>query len=114
MTSPTRPVAAIVDDRELTGVNYFFRHPDLQDATTQIRLLRFTPYNNADQLCLQMGAYDLELMHRKYVAISYTWGDSEDLTTITVNQQSFAITRNGAQALLKAYKCDRHALFWIE
>lgn len=100
--------------QELAGTNDHFRYPPFQDATRQIRLLRFLCSDDSDGLQLQMEVYDLNAVRFKFVAISYTWGDSEDLTLVRVNQQKLAITLNGAEALTRASRYDPGTLHWIE
>ena len=80
-----------------------------------MRLLRFLQSNDDfDGMRLQMEVYNLKSMSRRFVAISYTWGDSQDLTLINVNHQQFGITRHGAEALRRASQYDPRSLHWIE
>jgi hypothetical protein len=98
----------------LPGANRDYYYPKLQDATQQIRLLQFLPSQEPEEIVLQMTVHDLESVEGKFVAISYVWGDANDLVTITINYRPFLMTRNGVRALRRVRRHDPEGVFWMD
>jgi len=68
-----------------------FLHQPLQDATTQIRLLRLRfAEDDSDDLDVMLTLYHLAEAP-EYIAISYTWGDATNSRTILVNGCRFEV-----------------------
>ncbi|EGP86533.1 uncharacterized protein MYCGRDRAFT_43305, partial [Zymoseptoria tritici IPO323] len=75
--------------------------PKLQDLSKEIRLLHMQHGFNDDPIVCDYVVHHLA-KERKYVAISYTWGDSTPTREIEVAGQTVRVHENCFQALRQA------------
>ncbi|KAK5125829.1 hypothetical protein LTR85_012105 [Meristemomyces frigidus] len=75
-----------------------FRHPPLEDAATQLRLLTFVPDAIGDSLQLTMSICAMSEAPA-YVAIFYTWGSADSRATISIDGCPLGVTQNCWHAL---------------
>ena len=96
------------------SVTLEFQHNPLQDAAAQIRLLQLLPAQQRDaQLEFEVKLYDIKEAPA-YHAISYHWGESAPLRTITVNGHSFHVRENCYYALWQFRLHFPESKLWID
>lgn len=90
-----------------------FDNTQFEDATRQIRLLRFMP--SASGIACHLEVFNQEECP-PYANFSYTWGSSSERRTITVNGLPFEVGANCHYALQQAsaLKHARLGHFWID
>ncbi|EGP91647.1 uncharacterized protein MYCGRDRAFT_28473, partial [Zymoseptoria tritici IPO323] len=85
-----------------------YRHIPLENPAIQIRLLKATPTLR----------YNTDLVSHarapRYNAISHTWGEPKNNTTIVVDERPLTVRQNCYDALLQAHRFDRHIYLWID
>lgn len=116
--------------------------PPLKDASTQIRLVRFTPSpatssklepNEEEMISIKVETFNLSDMRDKFTAISYTWGPKENKRPIIINHKPILVSKKLCEVLRRiskeAVRRDNHnstvqhcdipivsasSLFWID
>jgi Heterokaryon incompatibility protein (HET) len=103
-----------------------FRYTDGLDPRN-IRLLDIRPGQGEDVIHLDLRTYPLDCAP-SYVALSYTWGDPKDTSTILCQGQTLCVTRNLKEALCQlrgshrifagkvcvGSGCNKTPYFWID
>ncbi|KAK4500386.1 hypothetical protein PRZ48_008575 [Zasmidium cellare] len=89
-----------------------FQHEQLSDPSKQIRLLKYLPSVDDDEIDLEISTHSLENAP-DYQAISYTWGEI-DLTPVTVNSQTLDVRRNCHYALWQVRLHYSSDYIWID
>lgn len=88
-------------------------YEDLEDATRQIRLLRFTSAPGADVVACELCTYWLDNAPL-YRGISYTWGGNHKSASISIDGRKVAVRKSCFWALWQANNCFEHAYIWID
>lgn len=86
---------------------------ELEDSSQQIRLLRCIPPADDDELNFELVTIRLDAAP-PFRAISYTWGDRTQTSTITLNGSTTAISNNAFYALWQARSRSVDSLLWID
>jgi hypothetical protein len=74
----------------------------------QLRLLNLNFGHGDEIICLEIQTYEID-DHPPYIALSYTWGDSNDTVPVLCNGRVIAVTRNLKEALWQ-FREDRKRL----
>ncbi|KAJ2978590.1 hypothetical protein NUW58_g2383 [Xylaria curta] len=91
-----------------------YSYRPLEDATSQLRLLRLGPSSDADTLVsvsVQVVEFDEA---PKYLAISYTWGDPEPERQVYVDGKIMNVRQNCFYALWQAQQRRPCSYVWID
>lgn len=104
--------------------NSTFAHTPLEDAATDIRLLRYLDHATDGSLIFELGNYMLPesrqdpVSHPPYVPISYTWGSAEKTHSISVHGRCLAIGANSHYALSQAVAARERSIspqyYWMD
>ncbi|KAI1128102.1 heterokaryon incompatibility protein-domain-containing protein [Nemania abortiva] len=98
-------------------INTSFIHPQLTRNTQNIRLL--SPHSNTKELNFGLETFNINKCP-KYAALSYCWGAQSPPSTIIVNNQSFLVSPNLADALrhvwsyLHSDSKENKYLLWVD
>lgn len=91
-----------------------FIHQPLQDAGTQIRLLRIAPAkDDGDDINTTLTFWSLG-DSPQYTAVSYTWGATANPRTILLNGCRFEVRENCWHALIQCRQRRIHTHIWID
>ncbi|KAF7197273.1 Heterokaryon incompatibility protein 6, OR allele [Pseudocercospora fuligena] len=90
--------------------------PTLQDASTQIRLLRILPTEKSASglITCELSTTSMASAAGRYVAISYTWGEETPVVKIVVNEQVVHVRHNCWYALWQMRLHNVSDLYWID
>lgn len=78
-----------------------------------IRLVTLFPTSFHEPIACTVVHTELD-SNPEYEALSYTWGNHQNLVSIMVNGRSFGITHNLATALRYLRRKEREVTFWID
>lgn len=85
-----------------------------EEPSQSIRLLRFSESCNDDALIVcELSIYASNSLP-SYTAISYTWGDAQNLVPISVNGTFVNVRLNCWQALWQVRRSALDACYWID
>lgn len=90
-----------------------FCYDALPDSRTHMRILQILPGARQDDVRCFMYHVALEDCP-EYEALSYCWGFATDLTPITINDQSLAITRSLRSALFHLRRLHEPRTLWVD
>lgn len=96
-----------------------FLHSPLDPDNGEIRLVRFITSDDIETADPESGIA-LELQHKSransihYTAISYTWGNVEDMMEISINGRSLSICRNLYHCLLQLRAQGLDSWLWAD
>lgn len=90
------------------------KYPPLSDLTEQIRICRIEPDSEDSELVLTLRTANFTEVAGQYVGISYAWGDSNDLASITLNGHKHPVTRNLHYLLRRLRAFDLGDSLWID
>ncbi|KAH6868557.1 heterokaryon incompatibility protein-domain-containing protein [Alternaria rosae] len=79
-----------------------------------IRLLRFLPDSNSEDIRCTIDEYDTEAKHIPYAALSYVWGDARVRHAITIDGKTAYVTSNLKEALAHLAGEFSEWSFWID
>jgi hypothetical protein len=90
-------------------------HEPLSDSRTHIRLLKILHGGFEQHVVCEMSPWPIATAP-PYDAISYTWGDPNATTKITINSKSKTVRRNCEYALqqVTASKQSCHHYLWLD
>ena len=95
----------------------FFEHSALADPRSQIRLLSVQPGDDDSDVSCQLQAYEFKQVP-SYQAVSYIWGDPNELRSIVLNGKRLIVRYNCCDVLRQIRKyClddDSRQLFWLD
>ncbi|EME48347.1 hypothetical protein DOTSEDRAFT_67423 [Dothistroma septosporum NZE10] len=82
----------------------------------QIRLIRLSPESAPDDIRCSMHRHSRRRSNKRYIALSYSWGDLERNQIITLNGSPSNVTTSLWQALSAFVSSDENHtdLFWID
>ena len=87
----------------------------LIDDDGTIRLVRLHPDSDDDTVkCSLVTHQACRCVATTYEALSYAWGDQQDLVTVLLDEKTFYVTRNLHQALKRFRKADLDRNIWID
>ncbi|KFY02923.1 hypothetical protein O988_01811 [Pseudogymnoascus sp. VKM F-3808] len=86
---------------------------DQLESTKHIRLIELLPGHVSDPLACRLTSFLLEASP-PYHAISYTWGDGNDLHAMSLNEASFAVTTNVRDILDMVQRSGQKMYVWID
>lgn len=92
--------------------NHFKHHP-LPDPATYIRLLEILEGQFDTHVICEVSEWPVDEAPA-YYAISYTWGDPEATTEITVNGKRMTVRQNCEYVLQQAFASKRSRYFWVD
>jgi hypothetical protein len=106
----------------------FFQHTSLDDAASQIRLLRLRNTGPDGSLSFDMRHYQLSALSPSentpmppcpsYIALSYTWGSLEKTHEVLIDGKLFAIAANCYYTLSQVVGLERYPAreqhYWID
>ncbi|KAH7322425.1 heterokaryon incompatibility protein-domain-containing protein [Stachybotrys elegans] len=87
-------------------------YSDLKDPL-QIRCLTLTHGEPGDQLCAQLQTLSLA-SNPEYDALSYVWGTESAASPMTIDGESFTITKNLDIALRHLRHCKSDRTLWVD
>ena len=90
-----------------------YKYSLLEDAITQIRLLKPKPFASLENLSFSLATFELNNVP-PYAAISYVCGPPEPLTHIQVDGFSMHIRKNCAHALRQALGRSSLQYIWVD
>ncbi|KAL2061852.1 hypothetical protein VTL71DRAFT_7230 [Oculimacula yallundae] len=97
-----------------------FKYTTLKDPESDLRLIQIACGQQDDELNCTLTVYTQNsLRHRSYNALSYTWGDANVKTPITLNGEIFFVTPN-LDAALRNIRCStagergRQLPLWVD
>jgi len=79
-----------------------------------IRLLRLHPGADNERLSCSLEVVADSSSPPRYYALSYCWGDANDLTELTCNGEAFAVTKNLYAALNCLHRKNQLDLVWAD
>ncbi|OAL53852.1 HET-domain-containing protein [Pyrenochaeta sp. DS3sAY3a] len=89
-------------------------YPKLQNADSQIRLLRLLPAHNDEPLSVELFVPDMENLEH-FVALSYCWGTKLSTEKLSVNDTfELSMTENLEKALRNLRGSDAPTTIWID
>lgn len=91
-----------------------YQHEPLDASIPSIRLCKLLSGATDDPIECELLQVNLESVHNKYNALSYTWGDPEERPYITVNGKPFPIQPNLMAALVGLRKVEEELIIWID
>ena len=94
--------------------NRNFVYQPLNKEKGEIRLLQFNTDAIPDTISCTITVHDIETVKRRYVAISYVWGDESVPRHTIVDNEELHLTQNGVKAL---HMVQRHKLaqfYWMD
>ncbi len=84
----------------------------LKSASQEIRILSITRSSSDELEChLEHASLDED---PSYEALSYTWGDRSDISSIKLNNHHFRVRRNLAIALEHLCEGERTLKIWVD
>jgi heterokaryon incompatibility protein (HET) len=83
------------------------------EEVNSIRTITLFPGNFEENIVCTLNETNLD-QNPDYIALSYVWGDSSQLVSITCNSQPFQVTRNLAQALRRIRITNQPVDYWID
>ena len=83
-------------------------------GTSEIRLLELHHGLPFEPIQCTMKHVSLDDYPRKYYALSYTWGSTEDRRYIACNGKRLSVTANLYSALYKFRSIDENVYFWVD
>ena len=87
----------------------------LENANSAIRLFVLHPGSHTDVISGHIEHSPLCFKERKhYEALSYVWGDTQDLTAIQANRSTISVTRSLEAALRHLRYPDQPRTLWID
>ena len=86
---------------------------DQLETTKHFRLIELLPGDVSDPLACQLVSFPF-VASSPYHAISYTWGDGNDLHAISLNEASFAVTTNVRDVLHILRRPGQKMYIWID
>lgn len=95
--------------------NNFSAYLPLDPALEQIRILILHPGPKSAELCCSLAYTSLGAAdHKKYEAVSYCWGDINDVESIKLNGRSFVITKSAGGALRAFRQEKEERSIWLD
>ncbi|KAJ0108675.1 hypothetical protein J7T55_015109 [Diaporthe amygdali] len=92
----------------------YFKHKQLPDARTYIRLLEINSVDQTRDISVHCKLTTwLKAAAPAYTAISYTWGDPNLLATILINGKRMKVRRNCEDVLRQPCR-NKNGYFWID
>lgn len=92
----------------------YFRHKQLPDARTYIRLLEINSVDQTRDISVHCKLTTwLKAAAPAYTAISYTWGDPNLLATILINGKRMQVRRN-CEDVLRQPCWNKNGYFWMD
>ncbi|KAH8687611.1 heterokaryon incompatibility protein-domain-containing protein [Tricladium varicosporioides] len=89
-------------------------HSPFESPGRQIRLLVINHGQRSEQIMCSLITVDLSDRSLKYGALSYTWGSSNSMNYITLNNSHFPVTPNLYGALKYMRQDDTDRLVWVD
>jgi Heterokaryon incompatibility protein (HET) len=83
-------------------------------SSTPTRLVKIQPGEFGDPIQCSIYHVDLDTQHDPFVALSYHWGDPNDITTIHCDGQQVSITKNLFFALIRMRQRKAWHTFWAD
>ena len=91
-----------------------FYHDTLPDCRTHIRLLKINEDSSDDSsISCELSTWPLDVAPA-YDAISYTWGNPDDTTSIFLNSLTFSVRRNCWTVLQQIRALCKNEYIWID
>ncbi|KAK4547581.1 hypothetical protein LTR36_000538 [Oleoguttula mirabilis] len=90
-----------------------FRHASLEDAGTQMRLLKYVPGAADESLEVTLSVWAMTETP-EYAAISYTWGSEYPKKRITIDGRPFGVNENCWNALHRVRVKNSDMAVWID
>jgi hypothetical protein len=90
-----------------------FEHDPLPEHKSHFRLLQIVRGDFGQHVECELSAWPVSDAP-PYYAISYTWGDPEDTTEITVNGRPFVVRRNCEYVLQQVFATKASKYFWVD
>ncbi|KAI5859407.1 heterokaryon incompatibility protein-domain-containing protein [Durotheca rogersii] len=90
-----------------------YRHFPLDHTRRDIRLLHLLPGQLSNPISCRLSHNHLD-ENPTYVALSYVWGDRDNLQPITLESVGFSVTLNLYTALQYLRKTDTERILWID
>lgn len=91
-----------------------FQYSPLEDAAAQIRLLKICSFDNAtEKVELRITSHFI-IDAPEFVAISYTWGSSSNLSSVLLNDSWIEVRENCHNALLQCRQQNIKQHIWID
>tara|TARA_R110002003_G_scaffold502_6_gene20089 strand:+ start:3620 stop:5680 length:2061 start_codon:yes stop_codon:yes gene_type:complete len=90
-----------------------FRHVPLPDSTTHFRLLEILQGEAEQHVVCELTTWPMDNAP-SYYALSYTWGNQDDIACITLNGADLDVRVNCAYVLQQAYTSKASKYFWID
>jgi len=109
-------MAAIMEEEDLkcTPATSDYKYERLKDALNEIRIVELLPaVNQSDPIECQLSAQSLHSTP-KYIALSYTWGDSNVCDIIYIDGYTASVTTNLASALRRLRKKEGSLFMWVD
>ena len=93
-----------------------FKYLPLTQSAGDIRVVDLEPSSEHEaEICLKMWHVPLTSVQRgRYEALSYTWGESNDITTIRVDGSEMQVTRNLESALRHLRHHEKSRILWVD
>ncbi|KAF2653153.1 HET-domain-containing protein, partial [Lophiostoma macrostomum CBS 122681] len=90
-----------------------FEHESLPDPATYIRLLEILEGDFDKHVACEVSTWPTDNTP-SYYAISYTWGDPNSTSEITVNGERMTVRQNCEYVLQQAFTSKRSKYFWVD
>ncbi|KAK3316763.1 heterokaryon incompatibility protein-domain-containing protein [Apodospora peruviana] len=89
-----------------------FRHPPLDEQTSQIRFLTLLPGSDAEPVRCEMGIHSLD-DSIDFTALSYCWGNPTPIETITIDGAEVRINHSLAVTLPYLRQDSTPRVLWV-